>query len=507
MPKFLVAIFGLACQVMATAPASAAAPVAKRPNVLVICADDHAPYVTGAYGNRQVRTPNIDRLAAGGIRFERAYCNSPVCTASRQSFLTGRYPRTIGVTRLETALPDGEETLSETLRGAGFDTAGIGKMHFNSNLRHGFDFRLDLEDYRRWLAAQPPAEAPPGGAVQPPWRPFKDPARIWLNSDCRPMGLTDRQMDGIYFAQEAAAYIERDHTKPFFVMVSFYEPHSPFRFPLEYRGRHEPSTFSAPTVGSQDDDQIPAVFRDLTDPQKQGIAAAYFTSVEFLDKNVGLVLDALDRAGHADDTIVVYLSDHGYLLGQHGRFEKHSSYEEAIRAPLAIRFPPRIAAAQVSQAMVELIDLVPTVCGLLNLPAPPAVQGRSLVDLLAGKTSRHREHVIVEYAPNDEVMIRDERWKLVYERGVRRRTDGYDTARPLTPNRFRLYDLAHDPQEMHNVADEGANAATRARLTSLLVDHLVKTAREPQLVPRTADPLSILEFCVQPRDVAKPGGE
>src|SRR6476661_4316010 len=122
MPKFLVALFGLACQVMATAPASAAAPVAKRPNVLVICADDHAAYVTGAYGNKQVRTPNIDRLIARGIRFERAYCNSPVCTASRQSFFTGRYPRTIGVTRLETALADGEVTMAETLKAFGYAT-------------------------------------------------------------------------------------------------------------------------------------------------------------------------------------------------------------------------------------------------------------------------------------------------------------------------------------------------------------------------------------------------
>src|SRR5260221_3740734 len=111
--------------------ACGAQPQKRPPNVLVICADDHAAYVTGAYGNRVVRTPNIDRLARQGIRFERAYCNSPVCTASRQSFLTGRYPRTIGVTRLETALPESEGTMAETLRLAGLDQAAIGKMHFN----------------------------------------------------------------------------------------------------------------------------------------------------------------------------------------------------------------------------------------------------------------------------------------------------------------------------------------------------------------------------------------
>ena len=130
------------------------------PNVLILCADDHAAYVTGAYGNDVVRTPNIDRLAAEGIRFERAYCNSPVCTASRQSFLTGRYPRTIGVTRLETALPAGEVTMAETLRLAGFDTAAIGKMHFNSELKHGFDVRVDLPQHRQWLELRTRDELP-----------------------------------------------------------------------------------------------------------------------------------------------------------------------------------------------------------------------------------------------------------------------------------------------------------------------------------------------------------
>src|SRR5262245_39239780 len=116
-------------------------------NVLWIVADDHAAYVCGAYGNQQVRTPNLDRLAAEGMRFDRAYCNSPVCTASRQSFLTGRYPRTIGVTQLRTPLPESEETLAEILKAQGYATAAIGKMHFNSKLTHGFDLRLDAPDH------------------------------------------------------------------------------------------------------------------------------------------------------------------------------------------------------------------------------------------------------------------------------------------------------------------------------------------------------------------------
>jgi choline-sulfatase len=474
----------------------------RAPNILVICADDHAAYVTGAYGNARVRTPAIDRLAAGGIRFLSAYCNSPVCTASRQSFLTGRYPRTIGVTKLQTPLPAGEVTMAETLKLAGFDTAAIGKMHFNSNLAHGFELRVDMPEYRRWLKDQPAASVPAGVAVQPPWRPFKDPARTWLNAECRPIEQGEAQMDASYFARRAAEYIGAAREKPYFLMVSFYQPHSPFRFPLEYRGRHEAGAFEVPEVGPDDDEQIPAIFRELTGGEKQGIAAAYYTAVEYLDHNVGIVLDALDAAGQADDTIVVYLGDHGYMLGQHGRFEKHCSYEEAVRVPLAIRYPRKIAGGWRSHALVELVDLVPTLYNLCGYDATAPLQGQSLIGLLEGKTTKHREQVIVEYAMNEEVMIRERHWKLVYERGATRRTDGYDTGRPLVPNRFRLFDLHADPGEMTNVAGEEKNAAVVERLTGLLVDHLCRTARQPELVPADADALSILEHCVQSRDVS-----
>ncbi len=475
------------------------------PNVLVICSDDHAAYVTGVYGNAQVRTPNIDRLAAGGIHFLRAYCNSPVCTASRQSILTGRYPRTIGVTLLQTPLPESEITMAETLKLAGFDTASIGKMHFNSDLAHGFDLRVDMPDYRRWLREQKQPATPKGVLVQPPWRPFRDPARKWLNAEARPVETVDAQTAGTYFAERAGEYIEAQHDKPYFLMVSFYEPHSPFHFPLEFRGRHDPSKFDVPPVGPEDEDQIPAEFRDLTDAEKQGINAAYYTSVEFMDQNVGRVLDALDRSGQAENTIVVYLGDHGYMLGQHGRFEKHCSYEEAVRVPLAIRYPKRIAAGRLTHAFVELVDLVPTIYNLCDYNATAPLQGKSMIGLLDGKTTRHRDHVIVEYAQNDEVMIRDQHWKLIYERNARRRTDGYDTERPLKPNLFRLYDLHGDPNEMHNVVEDPQNAETVARLTTLLVEHLIKTARELDGVPVDSDPLTILDYCVQPREVGPAG--
>src|SRR5262245_18810573 len=206
--------------VTVTHPASAADKA--RPNVLWICADDHAPYVCGAYGNKVVRTPHLDKLAASGMRFDRAYCNAPVCTASRQSFLTGRYPRSLGVTQLKTPLPDGTPTLPMMLNaaGTGFDTAAIGKMHFNSNLKHGFDLRIDTPDHRKALTARGAKPLPDGVAVQPPWKPFQDHPRIWLNSEARPFGAVDADMGGTYFAEQAVKYLGEKRDRPFFLMVS-----------------------------------------------------------------------------------------------------------------------------------------------------------------------------------------------------------------------------------------------------------------------------------------------
>ena len=485
---------------VATTPCFAAPPN-KQLNVLWICADDHALYVMGAYGNRLAQTPNLDRLAAGGIRFDRAFCNSPVCTASRQSFITGRYPRTLGVTQLSTPLPDGDTTLADVLRQAGYETAAFGKMHFNSRLTHGFERRLDLEDFTAALARHGVSSPPKGVKARPPWRPFKDPARIWLNAELLPAPAIDADMSGTYFATQAERFLEEPHDKPFFLFVSFYEPHSPFNFPTEDRGRFDPSQFDVPRVGQQDDWQIPAVFRSLTPREKQGIAAAYYTSVAFLDRNVGRVLAALEKSGQADRTLVIYTGDHGYLLGQHGRFEKHCSYEEAIRAPLLMRCPGVAHPGASTRALVEFIDIVPTVLDLCGVAIPANVQGRSLRPLLTGHSATHRREVVVEYAPNDEAAVRDDHWKLIFERGKRRRTDGYDTGLPLPGRKIRLYDLENDPRELTDVAGRPENAERVQGMLTLLAEHLRSTAREPPPIAESRNVLDQLDVLVQPHDV------
>ena len=483
------------------AAASAEAQERRRPNVLWISGDDHAPYVMGAYGNRVVRTPNLDRLAAQGVRFDRAYCNSPVCTASRQALLTGRYPRTIGVTQLRTPLPRSEVTLAEMLKEAGYATGAIGKMHFNSNLAHGFDVRIDREDHAAWLRKKGRTAVPAGIDVQPRWRPFDDPARVWLNSAARPVGFVEADAVGTFFAQEAEAFVRAERREPFFLMVSFYEPHSPFEFPVEYAGRHKPEAFRVPPVAPADAGQVPKVFADLTELEKQGIVAAYHTSVEYLDANVGRVLAALEASGHGDDTLVIYTGDHGYMLGQHGRFEKHSGYEPAVRSPLLIRMPGDAAAGRSTSAVVEFIDILPTVLETVRVAVPANVQGRSLMPLLTGRADAHRERVFIEYSENEEAYVVTSRWKLIYCTGNREREDGYTTGRPLPGRTIRLYDLENDADEMNDLAATHPDVANALLLA--LAAHMKRTARDPATVPATHDPHELLSFCLRPRDVTK----
>ena len=493
--RYLLLLFAL------VVTGSVAAKEPRRPNILWILGDDHAPYVCGCYGNKLVRTPILDSIAAAGIRFDRAYCNSPVCTASRQSLLTGRYPRTLGVTLLKTALPEKETTLAKLFRAAGYETAAVGKMHFNSNLTHGFDLRVDHSQHREWLMQRGRTALPEGVKVLPAWKPFQDPARVWLNSEALPFGAVDADMAGSYFALRAAEFLLRPREKPFFLMVSFYEPHSPFHFPVEFRGRFKPEQFTAPKPGPEDDRHIPKIFRDLTDTEKKGIQAAYYTSVEYLDRNIGLVLAALKTAQQLDDTIIVYVGDHGYMLGQHGRFEKHCHFEPAVRAPLLLRYSPRIWAGSSTSALVEFVDLAPALLEWSGLQVPPTMQGRSLLPLAEGKTKSHREFVVSEYSENEEAMIRTERWKLIYSTGKRERQDGYTTGKPLPGRTIQLYDLENDPNETTNLASKPEQAERVKELTAKLADHMKRTARQPELIPKTEDVHVILEHCLQPRDV------
>jgi choline-sulfatase len=305
-------------------------------------------------------------------------------------------------------------------------------------------------------------------------------------------------MPDTFFSEMAQRLLGQERSRRFFFWVGFYATHSPFHFPTEFRGRFDPSSFTPPPVGPEDADQIPPVFRDLTDDDKCGIAAAYYTSVEYMDRNVGRTLDSLDRSGRADDTLVIFNSDHGYLLGLHGRYEKHCCFEEAVRSALIMRMPGVIEPGRATEALVELVDVAPTVLDICGIGVSANVQGRSLAPLLSGETGRHRDHVIAEYADNAEAMVRTDRWKLIYSAGNRRRRDGYALGQTSPGRSLRLHDLERDPGEMTDVAWRAENAVVVAELLALLADQMRRTARDPGPVSETGGVHALLENCLPP---------
>jgi choline-sulfatase len=257
--------------------ASALAGSQTQPNLLFLISDDHAGYALGADGNTLADTPNLDRLAGQSVRFAKHFCNSPVCTPSRQSLFTGQLPHSTGVTRLMTPLAEDKPTLARQLRSAGYETAVFGKMHFQKPPfagQHGFD--IPVTEYaveERWK--QTTHRTPPSHIrTKPAWRPFADPPRIWLNAGKLPFPRYYEGMKGTWIAQQAVNYLQERRDRPFALWVSFMEPHSPFDFPIEDRNRRAGKEFPVPRIGPQDASQIPLVFRDLTDGDKQGITAA-----------------------------------------------------------------------------------------------------------------------------------------------------------------------------------------------------------------------------------------
>jgi choline-sulfatase len=487
--RFCLAIVGV---VLASLPRPIAG--AERPNVLILVADDHAAYTLGLDGDPHGATPSLDRLGRQGVYFERAFANAPVCTASRQSFLTGRYPHAVGVTVLKTSLPETAVTLGDWLSAHGYATAAVGKMHFNGPSSHGFDRLIDRPDWLRWLAQNPPE----GGDRRRPWRPFRDPAEVWLNAEARDEGLPLASSEASYFVDRAAEYFQSHREGPFALVVSFHEPHSPFPFPREWSGKFRPEDFPVRPVSGFDRLQQPSIFAHLTPEHVRGIQAAYYTSLSYVDSQIGRVLDALDASSLAGRTLVIYWGDNGYALGHHGRFEKHTLYEESVRVPLIARWPGHLPEGRRVSELVELVDVFPTIDALLGLADPPDLHGRSLVGLLTGTSGAcGRTEVFSEYLENEEAMIRTDQYKLIVGTGRRARKDGYETGRPLPGPYARLYDLSNDPGETADVAGEPESAAVVEDLRHRLYErYRATTAGFPSDLPEP----EAIERCLIPRD-------
>ena len=463
-------------------------------NILFMCTDQQRYDALGCYGNEHIQTPAIDQLAAEGVLFEQCYVQNPVCAPSRASLLTGRYVHTHGLYANGVALPEHEQLFTRTLADAGYDCGLIGKLHlaacFGGRTEPRFDdgFRYfawahdpypgSVENqYHRWLEARFPDLS----------------AAAWDTSQQAFDRLPVEAHYSHWVVDRAIEFLRdaRDPAKPFCLFVNFFDPHHPFSAPKEYMERYDPATLPRP-IGRPDElASKPPVqteasnrsyaghargFAEYDSDGLRAIIAAYYAMVTLIDDETGRVLETLDRLGLRDDTLVVFTSDHGEMLGDHHLLLKGPMmYEGAVRVPLILRWPGRLPAGARWAEPVQWLDLAPTILDAAGAPPSPRHQGMSLLPLARGEPdAQARNWALCEYRnsghPSDPpvhvTMLRHGRYKIVVYHG---------TPATTRPRAGELYDLQADPRELYNLWDDPAHRQTRSELQELLLDVLVAT--------------------------------
>ena len=487
---------------------AAARPAPARPNILFLAVDDLKPTL-GAYGDRVAQTPNLDRLAARGLLFENAYCNQAVCAASRNNLLVGSRSTTLGIYNLATnfrrAVPDAV-TLPQYFMRHGYRTEGMGKIF---HVGHG-----NTDDPASWSVpflkdnvidyALPAStdggkltrEAALFGNTRPDGVPLGQLPRgaAWENADLPDTAYADSRIADHAIARLRAA--QAKPAEPVFLAVGFLRPHLPFSVPKKYWDLYDRATlplaahrtppdgapaYAGKTLGELNQYKPFPDTPPLTEELERTAIHGYYASVSYMDAQLGRVLAELDRLNLAATTIIVLWSDHGWHLGDHGMWTKHTNYEQATHIPLLIVAPGVTRPGTRTAALVETVDLYPTLCELAGLPVPRVPQtldGLSLVPVLrAPATATVRDHATHAYPRNvpgrGELLgraIRTARYRLVEWKKI-----GAD---PATAD-LELYDYETDPLETKNLA--ASQPAVVASLRALLARH--PEARAP--VPNT----------------------
>ena len=456
-------------------------PSCQKLNVLFIAVDDLACSV-GCYGDLIAKTPHMDRLAATGVRFDRAYNQLPLCNPTRASVMTGLRPDQIKVYDLDRHFRDEVPdvvTLPQSFQMAGYFAARVGKIyHYNvpaSIGTNGFD------DPPSWnLTVNPKGRDKDDEELVYNAEPHRkiSAALSWLAAD----GTDEEQTDGM-IATEAIRLLQKHQGKPFFLGVGFFRPHTPYIAPKKYFDLYPTDKMRLPFAPKDDRDDIPtAAFAHNCPiahyglPKSELVKAlqAYYACVTFIDAQVGRLLDALDRLALADDTIVVLWSDHGYHLGEHnGIWQKRTLFEQSARTPLIIRVPGAKGNGQASQRIVEMVDLYPTLTELADVRAPKNLAGRNLSPLLHDPNQPWDSYAVTQVLrPADERLnvsvmgrsIRTQRWRYTE----------WDEGR----KGVELYDHHTDPMEFNNLAvnPDASAAKVIVRLRLLLESRASGTA-------------------------------
>lgn len=432
----------------------------KKPNVLFIMSDDMRPDL-GCYGHPQVKSPHIDALAKAGVRFDRAYCQYPLCCPSRTSMLTGRLPTTTGVLRntqdFRKLKPD-VVTLPEHFKANGYVTLRAGKI-----------FHGGLDDDQSWTEGSEKSTKPRAPEIDPPAPP---PPTDRANPADRVIMLKGDGETHIDHktADLAIKFLQQNKDKPFFLGCGFLKPHSPPTAPEKYFDLYDvtkvrlPDSFAAkPTVP----DGFPKacltpnadlfVKRDATGDEAKEMTRAYWASISWVDWNVGRVIAELDKLGLRENTVIVFWGDHGYHLGEMGKWAKHGSlFEVGTRVPLIVVAPRAKANGSAAAPPVQSMDIYPTLCELCGLKLPAGLEGHSLKPLLDDPKAKWEHPAFTIYGQAADNL------------GVAVRTDKYRYAEWVGgKNGAMLFDVTADPNETKNLSDDPKSADVRKRLAEL----------------------------------------
>ncbi len=435
----------------------------KHPNILLIMADQLVPFLTGAYGHPVVKTPHLDRLVAEGVRFDAAYTPYPLCAPARAALMTGQHASRFGCFDNAALFPADRPTIAHYLTNADYDTVLSGKMHFiGPDQLHGFGTRLTTDVFPANIDWVPNPDKEELGGHAHNYVPPKVGVRRWnkfLTFD------EETQYRAIEYLRERSW---RQPADPFFLLVSFHHPHDPFQVTPELWQLYEDAEIDIPTLPENIHDTYSALDGwlnavhgvtevDLQTPDNlRTLRRAYYGLVSYIDAKVGELLTTLEQTGEADNTLIVFTSDHGDMLGERGMVQKRCFYEWSARVPLIIRWPNNQFAGQSIDTPVTLLDLLPTLLDVAEVDHYLPIDGDSLLPLLRREWGDNRP-IFAEYhlekVKSSAFMVRRGRYKyvLIYQHGE------------------QLFDLSADPGEWHNLAGKEAYRKISAELRELVL--------------------------------------
>lgn len=437
-------------------------------NLLFITTDQQRWDSLPCYGLDFIQTPHLDRLAREGMVFERCIVPAPVCVPCRAAMLSGQYPSTTGVLSNGAWLPESVPTWSQLISAAGRRTAAIGKMHFYPwDSLGGFDERISAEDKRHVYLPDDHVQFLKAHGLERP-HPTQDPG--YFESLGAPVKPWPKHLHiDAFVGDQAAQWLERNGRQPFALWVSFPGPHDPYDPPQEMAGMYYDAPIPEPVGSAAELANKPpaqrargsgalenAMFQidpaQATPDHYRRWRAHYYANITLIDEGIGKILAALEQAGVLDDTLIIFTSDHGDALGDHGLPFKAFFYDSMVHVPLILR-GPGVPAGERCASLTSTLDLVPLFYRTCGVAPPSTLQGKDISLLLRDPSATLRQAVFSEIA--GRAMVQTDRYKYAHYR------DGS----------AELYDLANDPHEVENLAGRSEHAGVEAELRGLLLEH------------------------------------